>query len=267
MVMSDAQKSNLRDGIRQAIEKLPNPVKMRARNAFEGFDKARQLLAVDREIASFRAITAEEEATSALFRSLQLRKYPGSERLSLYSHPHKAALAPFIAAVKMAIVGEDGSINIQLTLDIAKPEVVISVRFTEFGVVIPGRDDLSLQLVEPLGLLGVKEGISPANFYDRQFAKVADTVNVRHIMDFIKTEANARNRLLYASDTSLPTSKATEETIEFRQRRADTSLLLAIAALQVETHQAMAVQGIAAFLKMVGKALEEQTSPPSPEPI
>jgi hypothetical protein len=246
----------MRDALRDAVEQLPGPVKMRARNAFEGFDSARQLLSVDREISSFRAITAEEEAVTALFRSLQLRKYPAADQLNLYSHSHKAAVAPFLSAVKMALVGENGELNIQLTIDIAKPGITINVLLKEFGIVIPGRENLSLQLVEPLGLLGgTEDGASPTAFYDRHIAKVATAVNVKNIMEFIKKEANTRNTLLYASDTDVPASKATEETIEFRQKRADTCLYLAIAVLQVKTHQTMAVQGLAAFLKMLGKAM------------
>jgi hypothetical protein len=230
---------------------------MRARNAFEGFDKARQLLAIDREIASFRAITAEEEAVTALFRSLQLRRYPGCDRLNLYSHAQKAAVAPFIAAAKNALVGPDGTLNIKLTLDMKKPEITVGVLFKDLGVTIPGRDDLGLQLAQPLGLLGKRgDSSSPVNFYDPHIEKIATATNVKDIRKFIDTEANARNTLLYASDCELPASKATEATIEFRQGRADTALLLAIAVLQVKEHQPMAIQGLAAFLKMIGKALD-----------
>ena len=80
----------MRDAIRLAVENLPDEVRFRAINSFEGFDRARRLISFDREMASFRAITAEEEAVAALFRSLQIRNYPGADRLSLYSHRRKA---------------------------------------------------------------------------------------------------------------------------------------------------------------------------------
>lgn len=262
MTLKNEFGGSLRDTLRLAIEKLPKPVNLRARNAFEGFDKARQLLSIDREIASFWAITAEEEAVSALFRSLQLRKYPGYEHLNLYSHEQKAAVAPFIAAVKMALVGKSGKLNIHLTLDATKPSITINIFLKEFGIVIPGHDDLSLQLVEPLGLLGCNEdGSSPSAFYDKHFAEIANHANAKTILKVIKREANTRNMLLYASDASLPVSMATSDTIEMRQQRADTALLLAIAVLQEKKHQSMALQGIAAFLKMVGKVTKDE--PPS----
>jgi len=59
----------------KAIDKLPPEVRYRAKNALDGFERARALLEIDREVASFRAITAAEEAASASIRSLQLREY------------------------------------------------------------------------------------------------------------------------------------------------------------------------------------------------
>jgi hypothetical protein len=252
MTQDTEQWDGIRDGLRVAIEKLPKQVKMRARSSLEGFDKARQLLPLDREIASFRAITAEEEAVAALFKSLQLMNYPGSERLSLYSHLHKAAVAPFIAAVKHALTGGKGKLNIGLTLDMAEPSITVHVLLKQFGIEIPGRENLSLQLVEPLGVLGAKEdGSSPTSFYDSHISKVASSANAKSMLEFIRQEANARNLLLYASDMAVPSSRATPETIEIRQRRAETCLLLSIAVLQIKTHQIMASQGLAAFLKML----------------
>lgn len=261
------QWSGIQEGLRHAIPKLPEPVKMRAQNSLEGFDKARQLLSIDREIASFRAITAEEEATAALFKSLQLRNYPDSEKLSLHKHLHKAAVTPFISAVKRAIVGGDGKLNIRLTLDIAEPSITVQILLKQFGVEIPGHEGLSLQLVEPLGLLGAKEdGSSPTSFYDDHISKVANAVNAKNILEFVRQEANVRNLLLYASDKALPLSKATMETIELRQRRAETCLLLAIAVLQLRKHQAMAVQGLAAFLKMLRIVTKDDPFFPVVEP-
>ena len=44
-----------RDALKLAVSNLPRPVRFRAENAFVGFDKARRLLEIDREMASFRA--------------------------------------------------------------------------------------------------------------------------------------------------------------------------------------------------------------------
>jgi len=257
----------MRDALRLAIEKLPASVSLRAKNAFDGFDRARVLLPVDREMASFRAITAEEEAITALFLSLQLRKYPGAGRLDLYSHPHKAAVAPFLAAVKASILGSRRKLDIRVTLDFSVPSITVQVPLKELGVALPESETLCLQLAEPLGLLGAKEdGPSPTDFFDSHIARVTSTKNVNGIRKFIHDQANIRNKLLYASDRSLPKSEVTEEAIEMRQKRADTALLLAIAVLQEKKHQMMARQCLAAFLKMIGKALEADPSYPQIEP-
>ncbi|PLU07434.1 hypothetical protein BMJ29_02810 [Sinorhizobium medicae] len=47
----------------------------------------------------FRAITAEEEAATALILALKQRRYPGSEKLNPWEHLHKAAVSPFLDAV------------------------------------------------------------------------------------------------------------------------------------------------------------------------
>lgn len=106
--------------LRLAIAKLPNPVRMRAQSSLEGFDRAFTLFEIDREMSSFRAITAEEEAAAALFRALQVRKYPGSDRLDLKRHDHKAALWPVLDAARMAI-GE-GFRDIEFQLGAAPPK-------------------------------------------------------------------------------------------------------------------------------------------------
>jgi hypothetical protein len=70
----------------------------------------------------------------------------------------------------------------------------------------------------------------------------------------IASEANARNRILYAHDSGPPRSQATTQSIEQRERSARLCLLLAIAVMQVNDHQGMALQCLAGFLKVVGRS-------------
>ncbi len=62
---------------------------------------------VDLEMAAFRAITAEEEAASALFHSLKRRRYAGAARLSPRNHVHKNAVAPFCTAVSRVLAATE----------------------------------------------------------------------------------------------------------------------------------------------------------------
>ena len=67
-----------------------------ARHAFHHLERAGQIVDIDPEMAMFRAITAEEEAATAVFFSLRQRRYANSEKIQLWSHPYKAALYPFV---------------------------------------------------------------------------------------------------------------------------------------------------------------------------
>lgn len=243
---------DLRDALRKAVGKLPSEVRLRALNAYDGFDRARMLLSIDREIASFRAITAEEEAAAALFRSLQLRGYPGAERLNLGNHQHKAALGPFLAAVAESMVAKP-PLRIQLTIDFSEPSIEVHLPLHTNGIIFPGSETLRLTLVEPLGLTGHKEDGSSADFFDKYLDRIAKASKSSNVRRLIKREANARNTLLYASDNNTPKSKATTATIDTRQRRAEIALCLCIAVLQTKSHQALAAQALAAFLRIVKK--------------
>lgn len=229
----------------RGIANLPRPVRLRAENALRGFDKARVLFPIDREMASFRAITAEEEAAAALFKSFQIRRYPGADVLSTKDHYAKAALGPFIQAVKHSLA-PNGEFTMEVTLDWSKPSIEVSLPISQFG----GPQEYMIVLSEPLGMVGHRENQPAANFYDRSLAVVAGS---RQLHKMIASEANARNRLLYASDSTLPESKATLASIDARQQRAEIALFLCIAVLQIEGHQAMGTQGIAAFSKLVGR--------------
>ena len=245
----------MRDALRLALAKLPKSVRLRAENAIAGFERATTLLSIDREMASFRAITAEEEATAALFRALQLQSYPGSEHLNLGNHRHKAALGPFIQAVKVTM-SHGQTRNLRMTLDWSQPSLEISIPLSEVGVAFEGSENLQITLVEPLGILGRRGDSHPAEFFDKSMQDVADAAKSNSIAKLIAKEANARNRLLYASDTAMPESKVTKETIEARRNRADIALFLCIAVLQTPNHQALAKQSLEAFLKIVGKPAE-----------
>jgi len=244
---------SLRPTIQKAIPYLPKEVRFRAENAYEGFRRAKLLLPVDREIASFRAITAEEEAAATLFRSLQLRKYPGSEYLSVRQHQHKAAAGFFLNAVTYALVGR-GSIDLRLTLTIDPPAVQIALPLNQFTSLKDAPERFHVVLAEPLGIFSQKEGVAANEHFDEAVAKVAGDRNVNKLID---GAANSRNKILYAHDSGVPASKVTMESIKAREQLADLFILLAIAVLQVETHQAMALQCLSGFLKVLGRPQPE----------
>ncbi|WP_375428959.1 hypothetical protein [uncultured Sphingomonas sp.] len=234
----------------KAVRRLSPEVRYRAENALDGFARAKVLLSIDREIASFRAITAAEEAASALIRSLQLREYPGAHLVDLRRHPHKAAVPFFLNAVRHEIAG-DKEINLVVTLSADPPNLTVALPLQQF-VDLP--DDLAnvhLQLADPLGMIGSKPDVEEGDFFDAAVQRVAGS---RKVDKLIASAANARNRILYAHDGGLLFSQATQTSIEQREQGAKLCLLLAIAVMQVDHHQGMALQCLAGFLKVIGRS-------------
>jgi hypothetical protein len=235
--------------IAKAIEKLPREVRYRAQNALEGFRRAHVLLPIDREMSSFRAITAEEEAVACLFRALQFRGYPGASSLSLKLHQHKSGAVFFLAAVRHEIV-RAGNLRLIVTVSPEPPSVTVALPLSQFLSVDGKLADAHLELAEPLGFVHSTPNVDEFEHFDAAVAKVADGKKVDKLIDGI---ANARNKILYAHDTGLPVSRVDADGIAQRERTADLFLLLAIAVLQVEGHQAMATQCLRGFLKVIGR--------------
>ena len=234
----------------EALRNLPPEVRYRAENALDGFARAKALLPIDREIASFRAITAAEEAASALIRSLQLRDYPGAHLVDLYKHPHKAAVPFFLHAVRHELAG-DREIDLTVTLSASPPKLTVALPLRQFIDLPDDRANLHIELVEPLGLVSSRPGVAEIDFFDAAVQRVAGS---RKVDRLIASEANARNRILYAHDGGLPRSQATLQSIEQRERSAKLCLLLTIAIMQVDHHQGMALQCLAGFLKVIRRS-------------
>ena len=68
--------------IQEAVEKITVPrIRHACRSAFNHLRKSWILHPVDAEMSAFRAITAEEEAASAVIRALRHQSYPNAESL------------------------------------------------------------------------------------------------------------------------------------------------------------------------------------------
>jgi hypothetical protein len=74
--------------------------KQHARNAINHLEKAWTIRVIDKEMALFRAITAEEEAATALLLICQEKKYPNANKLKWRNHHHKAGLIIMFDAVR-----------------------------------------------------------------------------------------------------------------------------------------------------------------------
>ena len=239
--------------LRLAAERLPKPVRFRMLNALNHSDAALKLLAIDREMASFQAITGEEEGAAALIRAIQLRDYPHASRLSIRDHQHKAAFIPFIAGVRNHFARGFSKLNV--TLDYAKPRIDVHIPLSELGVELSDKT-LGLQPVEPLDIRSMKpgpDGTEIPHTFAKELSEIAKGANYEGIKEFVKSQANSRNRLLYASDSALPKSKTTEAVLIARRRNVLVMLGLTVIVMQTRTHQALVSRGIEVLLEILDR--------------
>jgi hypothetical protein len=234
-----------------AIANIPKPVRMRAVSSLEGFQRAEALFDIDLEMSSFRAITAQEEAAAALFRALQLRKYPGADRLDLKRHDHKAALWPVLDAARMAIGEAFRDIEFSISAD--PPKIRVGLKLAKYVENLPDKlADAHLELVHPLDVLSSAEG-KPIDFA-KQIQSIVELHNENSIRDHIRSMANSRNKILYASDQSMAKSRATREAIAQRKTQSLTALCICVGLLQTHHLQNYALQALDCFLRILAKA-------------
>ena len=171
-------------------------VRYSAGNAVRHMEKAWLLQKIDPEMAVFRAITAEEEAATSLFITLKERRYENAEKIKFKSHPYKQAVEPFFQAVSKFIVNVTSLPNFPF--------------LSKYNLTIDSKDDprkleLHLQMVNGL----MTTPIPPLHFainingepytFEKELLEATTGNNKKEIINNIKTKANLRNELLYAS--------------------------------------------------------------------
>lgn len=237
--------------IEEAIEKLKVPrIRHACRSAFNHLRKAWVLHPVDAEMSSFRAITAEEEAATAVIRALRHQSYPNAENLSDRNHFHKSALWPFITAVSDKMVEKN----------IIAPTVSLQVKGDPrieflFDIGSPGALDRPLwsKPDEPFNFSMWSDRTGPFKLHDfsEELMVLATDKGVHNIEAYVKAEANKRNRLLYASDQGIPSVMFADSYLIAYRKRVIVLLILTIAILQTAKHQLFLVQCLDALLRAV----------------
>jgi len=97
--------------IADIVPQIKGAGKWRAFNAILHLNKAWKIKGIDNEMSAFRAITAEEEAATAVFLSLKLRKYENSDKLKPMDHSHKSAFATFVMSSGKTLISKTRGIN------------------------------------------------------------------------------------------------------------------------------------------------------------
>jgi len=234
--------------IEDGVRKLKGRTRHAGLNAVHGLRRAWTIAPVDPEMAVFRAVTAEEEAATALISALQTRRYPGARELKPWKHPHKAGLMILIETLGRAI-GESGFPRPHLHIQIegATPRI---------DVVIPGAAlGMSGHHITPdnplnfsMGEGGAEGGLGERMFFAEQLAAFATAQGAKTIWEHFVQAANFRNQLLYASDQGRAVVEDPHPFILNRVPRVFTLLALTIIIMQTKDHQLFAQQALQAFL-------------------
>jgi hypothetical protein len=182
------------------------PGRYAARNALRHLQKAAAIAGTDMEMAAFRAITAEEEAATALIHALKRNGYRGAERLNVRKHEHKAACMPLLDAVNnvLAKVQAAGTLVVELKLNPSdqKTPLTVQVWFPALPIgkrVVP---------IPPLDFtMFQNDAFAP---FHEELRRFAEESGAGEVLDYLRERANKRNQLLYASQDGIPqvTSRA-----------------------------------------------------------
>jgi hypothetical protein len=228
------------------VEQRPSPGKHCARNAFRHIKRAWGLQAVDPEMAAFRAITAEEEAVTAIFHALQRQKYRGAEKLKRKNHLHKNALVPFCTAISGALAITEKLLKPELYLDKEEVPPRFRVRI-DVSSIVPGR---KFAFPEPPLNFNMRMNGTTYDFTDRLESIVARN-NFSNITKYLEERANRRNRLLYAAQEGAPEVESLGNFLPIQRTNV---LILVILYLMIDPYpkkQSFVQQSLQAFLKML----------------
>lgn len=164
-------------------------------------EHAHKIAEIDPAMAIFRSITAEEEAATAVFRSLQKLKYPRANEILLKNHLHKAAAYPFILSVvkhtKYLKFNGIDDIRLGIPNNETHPRLKIAL-------ILNGRLEGTVAQPEPPLNLTLSEGDErqPPD-YRRYLVELLDTDRIVDIRKYFERKANQRNILLYAGPKGL----------------------------------------------------------------
>lgn len=220
-----------------------------ARNALRHLEKAKRIASIDPDMAVFRLVTAQEEAATAVFRALQLRKqnYRGADSLKPKNHRHKIALAPFLDTIaeplRETLKAKGLSVATIWTGADAPPYVVTAITNKTTGTVDLLPDPLNMTVVDYDGTL--------VNFGDAVRSAVNETT-ARAVEDAIVELANFRNKLLYAHSKGMrEVQPPIEDAMILAERRVYAQLALFLMIALVPRPQSLVQQALDGFLSIM----------------
>lgn len=266
-----------------------------AQHAVYHLNKAWQLREVDSQMAAFRAITAEEEAATAVFLVLREKGYAGADRINFRDHLAKQALYPFVEEVLALLRPARDLVRPKLQIRRDDGKTRLDILYS-----LPGRDE-TFWSIPPLGIIAIPDtvqGLTPeeviglpqiltefrceigkassvgevnreemraatinlAEILEARLSAKANAAGYKEIVRQLREQANLRNRLLYASSEGYPGGVRDIETV-LRTRKARTFRLLYLYCLLFPHNEPsiLTQQSLSAFLVVLGSLKNEQT--------
>lgn len=194
------QISDFESGVVAGVRDCAGAVKQCAVNAVANLRQALQLVDVDREMAVFRSIIAEEEAATSLLLSVKNHGYPNATKLSFKQHPAKLGVYPFIQAIGAHLFPmlKDQSPfgNYQLFLTKCNDRGAVGLRLlTHSGD--------AYEIKPPLNFQVSKVGEGPFLFHEI-FKTIAQRDGFNTGLKRLQAIAQLRNDLIYADAQGAP---------------------------------------------------------------
>jgi hypothetical protein len=223
------------------------PGQYAARNAVRHLDKAGEIAEIDPTMAAFRAITAEEEAATAVFHALRRHGYAGSTILHRHNHLHKNALGPFCEATIEVFKLVNDQFDLRPQLLIAEEDGTRRLK-TQFRIAVRELGERLASGALPLGFSLSRNG--QLHDFSDQIDNLATSRGAASIKAHLRQRANMRNELLYAGPSGLPTVRLNN--FLRTQRRAVKMLVILFLLIEPYAEQQLFVsQCLKAFLKML----------------
>jgi hypothetical protein len=237
------KKTKLEQHLEELFLETPAPGKHCARNAFRHLQGAFALARRAPEMAALQAITAEEEAASAVIHAIRRHKYIGSEQLNPRDHKQKNALYPFFSAIQAVLGNAEQELELRTRLIVEGKRLQIIFKANN----IPG--DKVARFIPPLHF-NISLGDVLHDFAN-ELAGIAALKGAGSIKKYVEQRANKRNQILYASAGGIPW--VTDLKGFLSAQRSHVRLHIAVYLLidPYSEKQQFVQQGVIAFLKML----------------
>ena len=185
----------------EALNDCKSAVKHCSKNSISHLEKAWKIKDIDTEMAIFRAITAEEEAASALFNCLKNNQYKNSSKLLFNQHTYKLGLYPFLQGINI-FLNDSMSItpfeNFYLHHTKQSGRKAIELMFKIKG------SKMNTSPKPPLHFTISNADSNEVITFESNFDELVKGQNYSDALRYIKDIANERNRVLYANTSGRP---------------------------------------------------------------